>query len=81
MADLASFVRKRRLMLGLSLSQVAARAGCTKQHIHDIEMSRSGNPTVDTVCALAAGLQVDAVSLFRVAAKLSGFEREKDDAG
>jgi transcriptional regulator with XRE-family HTH domain len=75
---LSEFARQRREKLGLSLSKLAARTGMAKAHIHDIEKGRSHNPTCSTVVALAAGLQVSAVELFKVAAELSVELEQKD---
>ncbi len=67
---LASFVKERREGLGLSMSQLAALANCTKGHICGIERGKTSNPTTLTICLLAAALQMPAVDLFRVAAEL-----------
>ena len=69
--SLASFVKERREGLGLSMNDLAMRAGCTKGHICDIEWGHSYNPTTEMVCGLAAGLQIPAVEMFRIAAELS----------
>jgi len=68
---LSDFVRHRRTTLGLSLTKLAMRAGTTKGHLHSIEKGESGNPTCSMVVALASGLQVSAVELFKIAAELS----------
>ena len=67
---LTAYMKARRQTLGLTLDQVATRAGCTKSHIHDIENGRSRNPTVKMVCKLAGALEISAVKLFRL---LAGF--------
>ena len=69
--SLASFVKERREGLGLSLNNLARRSGCTKSHIHGIENDRATNPSTLMICGLAAGLQISAVELFRIAAELS----------
>ncbi len=66
---LASVVKSRRAELGISLQQLADRCGSTKSHMHEIEKGSSCNPTVNTICGLAAGLQMSAVALFREAMK------------
>ena len=66
--SLASFVKERREGLGLSLNGLAMRSGCTKSHLHGIEKGRTANPTTSMICGLAAGLQISAVELFRIAA-------------
>lgn len=67
---LAEFVKTRRIELGLSLQKLAGRVGCSKAHIWEIEQGISSNPKTKLVCALAAGLQVTAIELFRIAAEL-----------
>ena len=75
---LADYIRNRREELGLSLSQLAARANTTKGYVHQLERAETSNPSCSMICALAAGLQVSAVELFRVAAELPP-ERNSDE--
>lgn len=64
---LGEFVRAHRKVIGLSLEQVAARAGCTKSHIWEIEDGRARNPTVKMVDALAKALGVSVHAMFHAA--------------
>lgn len=73
---LAQFIRSRRVELGLSLQQLADRCGYSKGHMWDLERGSTTNPTISTLNALAAGLQVSGVKLFRVATEDS---RETND--
>jgi transcriptional regulator with XRE-family HTH domain len=41
---------------GMSLQDLADRAGITKSHLWDLEQGRSSNPTVKTINALAEAL-------------------------
>lgn len=72
MMSLSSVVRDRRKALGLSLGELGRRCGVPKQSIYSIESGRSKNPTVNTICGIAAGLQLSAVALFREAMNESG---------
>lgn len=56
-AALGRVVRERRRELGLSLDDVATRAGCTKSHVWEIEKGHSVNPTIRTALALCRALQ------------------------
>ena len=62
-AHIGPFVRQRRSKLGLSLQQVADRAGYTKSHIWEMEQGRSTNPTVDLCISLCEALQCSLNSL------------------
>jgi transcriptional regulator with XRE-family HTH domain len=64
---LSDFVRAQRHRHNLSLSQLAERVGCSKAHLHDIEMGRTANPTLDFICDLAAAVGVSAVQVVRAA--------------
>lgn len=44
--------------LGLSLQDLATRAGITKAHLWDLEQGRSVNPTIQTLAGLAAALAI-----------------------
>ena len=67
--SLASTVKSRRAELGISLQQLANRSGYSKAHIHQVEQGATENPSMGLVIALAAGLQMSAVALFREAMK------------
>jgi transcriptional regulator with XRE-family HTH domain len=62
-AHLAAYVRIRRHELGLSLEQVASRAGSSKAHIWAIERGRSKNPTLWLLLSLCDALQCSLNSL------------------
>jgi transcriptional regulator with XRE-family HTH domain len=57
------FISARRAELGLSLEQVAERAGTTKSHIWELEKGRSRNPTISMAIALCDALQCSLNSL------------------
>ena len=48
-------VRKLRQEQGLSLQELADRAGISKTHVWDIENGNSANPTIATLLALSVG--------------------------
>tara|TARA_R110000803_G_scaffold138974_1_gene205654 strand:- start:2956 stop:3240 length:285 start_codon:yes stop_codon:yes gene_type:complete len=70
--ELSEYVKQRRTELNLSLGKLQMRSGIAKGHLHQIEKGTVVNLTVATLMHLAAALQVDAVSLFRIAADLRG---------
>lgn len=57
------FIAKRRTELGLSLEQVAERAGTTKSHVWELEKGRSRNPTISMALGLCNALQCSLNSL------------------
>lgn len=57
MARIAAALRKERARLGLSLSELAKRAGVAKSTLSQLE-SGSGNPSVETLWALSLVLEV-----------------------
>ena len=54
---IASAVRRERERTGLSLSEVAKRAGIAKSTLHQLEAG-TGNPSVETLWALGVALNV-----------------------
>jgi transcriptional regulator with XRE-family HTH domain len=64
-AALAAAVRRLRVAARLSLSELARATGVGKATLSTIENGR-GNPTVDTLAALAAALEVPVSDLFGV---------------
>lgn len=54
---------------GLSLSKAAAKIGCTKAHLWEMEMGRSRNPTVQTLAGIASayGLTVSYLAVIAAA--------------
>lgn len=64
---LGEMVKNNRHALGMSLEDVAKKAGFTKSHIWEIEAGRSVNPTVQTVAGLAQALGLPSDMVFRAA--------------
>lgn len=62
-AHMAGFIATRRKELGLSLDEVARRAGCTKSHVWELEKGRTANPTIGIALALCDALQCSLNSL------------------
>jgi DNA-binding XRE family transcriptional regulator len=56
-------IAAERKRLGLSLQEVADRAGITKSHMWELEQGNSVNPTVWTVYGLSKALGVPFVSM------------------
>jgi DNA-binding XRE family transcriptional regulator len=56
-------VAEEREKLGLSLQEVADRAGITKSHMWEMEQGRSVNPTIRTVYGLSKALGIPFVNL------------------
>ncbi|MEZ5124303.1 MAG: XRE family transcriptional regulator [Solirubrobacterales bacterium] len=70
-ADVAANVRVLRARQGLSLGQLAARAGMSKGTLSKLERG-AANPTLDTLATLAAALSAPLAELF--AAPQTGIE-------
>lgn len=64
MGTLADRCRTRREQLGLDQSELARRAGCTRQHIYGIEAGSSGL-SITRALALSEALIVDVRWLVR----------------
>ncbi|WP_416362398.1 helix-turn-helix domain-containing protein [Phenylobacterium sp. 58.2.17] len=66
---------------GLSLSKAAAKIGCTKAHLWEMEMGRSRNPTVQTLAGIASayGLTVSYLAVI-AATSLTQSASEGSDA-
>ncbi len=62
-AHMAAFIHVRRHELGLSLEEVAKRAGSSKAHIWALERRQSKNPTLWLILALCDALQCSLNSL------------------
>lgn len=60
--DFGREVRRRREALGLTLEQLAERAGLTPNYVGSVEHGRR-DPSLSTVAALAKGLRVPAAEL------------------
>lgn len=57
LSHIGPYLKKRRAALGLSLQEVADRAGVTKAHIWDIEQGNANNPTIKTALAICDALR------------------------
>ncbi len=53
---LGELIAEERAAAGLSLDQVAVRAGCTKSHVWELEQGRARNPTVAMCHGIAVAL-------------------------
>ncbi len=62
-AHMATYIHVRRHELGLSLENVAKRAGSSKAHIWALERRQSKNPTLWLILALCDALQCSLNSL------------------
>lgn len=62
-AHMATYIHVRRNELGLSLGQLAERAGTSKSHIWALESRQSKNPTLWLILALCDALQCSLNSL------------------
>lgn len=56
--SMKALIASERAALGLSLQEVADRAGITKSHMWELEQGRAVNPTVWTVYGLSRALGV-----------------------
>lgn len=65
-AHIGAFIASRRAELGLSLEDVARRAGTTKSHVWELEKGRSRNPSVTMALAMCEALQCGLNSLLGV---------------
>lgn len=62
-AHMAAYIHVRRKELGLSLDQLAERAGSSKSHVWVLERQQSKNPTLWLVLSLCDALQCSLNSL------------------
>ena len=60
---LGAEVRRRRRLAGLTLEQLAERAGLTANYIGEVENNKA-DPSVSTIVALAKGLAINAGDFF-----------------
>jgi transcriptional regulator with XRE-family HTH domain len=51
-------MKARRSELGLTLQQIADRAGTSKSHVWELEQGRSANPTITMTVAIADALSM-----------------------
>ncbi len=73
-ALIASAIRRERARAGLSLSALAAKAGLAKSTLSQLE-SAQGNPSVETLWAIASALGVPFSFLFEAQASESALVR------
>lgn len=74
MSPLGEHIYTLRMLLGLSLRDVADKSGLTKAHIWELEDGRATNPTVKTLLMLATALNTKAEKLAALA--LSGLRNQ-----
>ena len=63
-------IRRRRKALGMTIEQLAEKAGLTPNYLGTLEVGRR-DPSLSTVLALAKGLSVPPAELFGGPGKLS----------
>lgn len=61
--SMRKIIADTRFDLGLSLQEVADRAGITKSHMWELEQGRAVNPTVRTVYGLSRALGISFVAM------------------
>jgi transcriptional regulator with XRE-family HTH domain len=66
-AALGSMLRESREGLGLSLHEVADRAGCSSGYVHKLEMNRVRTPSPRVLAGLAEALGLSYPGLMRAA--------------
>ena len=67
-ARVAEILRQERERRGLSMNQVAERAGLSQQMVSYVERQMR-NPTLETLLRIAAAIEIDPVSVLRRAVK------------
>jgi transcriptional regulator with XRE-family HTH domain len=72
MDDLATRIRDRRLAAGMSLSELACRAGVSKSHLSRLENAHSHRPGFEVIARLAAALGTTPADLAPPAEALPG---------
>lgn len=55
-SNIGPSIKKRRAEIGVSLDEVATRAGTSKSHIWELEQGRSVNPSIRMLISVAAAL-------------------------
>lgn len=68
---LAGLLRKERISQGLSMSEVAARAGIDRTMVMRVEQCER-TPTIDTLLRMAEALSVNLATLLHRATKAAG---------
>lgn len=61
--QLGWFIRKRRTELALSVTQLAEKAGMSQSYLSQLEIGDRGNPSLESLKALAEALSVEAEQL------------------
>ncbi|HAX21011.1 MAG TPA: transcriptional regulator [Hydrogenophaga sp.] len=64
--SLNNLLQLRTRQLGLSLSDVAERAGMTRAYLHRLAVGGTANPGIMTLQRLATALQVPASAIYRI---------------
>lgn len=67
--SLGEFIALHRKIAGMSLQEVADRAGVTKAHVWELQNGRARNPSIGTVCGIAKALGVPVMAVFRAAVR------------
>ena len=73
----SSFLRKRRLQIGLTLREFARQAAVSASYISFVEMGKQKPPSENTIAKMAIILQVDFDYLLAIAGKIS--EKKKQE--
>lgn len=63
---LGSYIRKKRVALGLNQEELAERTGVGQETISHIETGRTGDPRLTTLRKIARGLEIDPNILVRI---------------
>jgi len=67
-ARVAQVLRQEREKRGLSMNQVAERAGISQQMVSYVERQMR-NPTLETLLRIAAAIEIDVIDVMRRATK------------
>jgi transcriptional regulator with XRE-family HTH domain len=70
-AAVARILQQRRITLGMSLAEVAAKAGLSYQMVGYVE-NQKRNPTLDTLLRIANALELDLSTVIVKATKAAG---------
>jgi len=65
-SHVAQILRQERIDRGLSMNQVAERAGLSQQMVSYVEREMR-NPTLETLLRMAAALEIDLAEVLRMA--------------
>ena len=64
---LSDFIKARRMVLGMSMRDLAKKARMSTTYLHHLEAGDNTNPTCKVILKLAIALQISSVNLFRIA--------------